>query len=112
MTYVDGAERERRERKLGAVVGGLLLACLLGTPVLGWFAALVATAWMCGKAFVNSANRFVDVCLCLLGLAVYVAIAIAVGGNLGDHFFRMWFWQTLWSVAWLWMADARFGLDS
>lgn len=110
MSYVDSAEAARRERKLGSVVGGIAVACMLGVPLLGWLGAFAATWWMCVKAFINSPRRLADISLCVLGLVIYLAIVTLTIGNIGEHFVRMWLPATLWSGFWVWAANKRFPL--
>ena len=110
MSAVSGEERNRREKRLGAVVSGVMLAGILGLPAIGWFGAFIATFWMASKAFVNSSNRWLDVSLCFGGLIVYAFVIYLTMGSIAAHGGRMWFWGAAWCGIWIWVVDARVGL--
>ncbi len=107
MAVVSRDEQERRERKGSRTVGILALALLLGAPLIGLIAAFFAAFWMAGKAYTKSSNRLVDVSLALGGLIPYILIVWAAMGNKATGVVGMWFAVSLYSLAWVWLMQAR-----
>ena len=107
MAVVDRNEQDRRERAAGGTLTVLLLAFLLGVPVLGWLGAFFAAIWMAGKAYTKSANRLIDVSLALGGLIPYALIVWATGGKIADGIVGMWFAVSLYSLGWIWLLHSR-----
>tara|TARA_B100001105_G_scaffold68694_1_gene53908 strand:- start:846 stop:1250 length:405 start_codon:yes stop_codon:yes gene_type:complete len=106
--FIDGAERDRRERKLGAVVGGCAAIFGLGIPLLGWLIALMITGRMCAQAYINSSSRALDILLSLFGFLAYGAIVVLTFFIPGKNSFLMCVLPAAWGAIWLWIAQARF----
>lgn len=92
MAMVDYDEQRRRERKAGGALTIFFMAFLLGMPVIGWFGALIAAAWMAGKAWAKSSNRLVDVSLALGGLIPFHLVVWATAGKIANGIFLRWIW--------------------
>ena len=107
MAVVDIDEQQRRSRSAGGTFTVIFLAFLLGIPFIGWFGAFIAAFWMAFKAYAKSANRLVDVSLAFGGLIPYYLIVWATAGNIADGIAGMWFAVSLYSLAWMWLLNAR-----
>ena len=112
MAVVDIEEQQRRERAGGGALTVIFLSFLLGLPFIGWLGALLAAAWMAGKAYTKSANRLVDVSLALGGLIPYYLIVFATMGNIANGIVGMWLAVSFYSLGWVWLLHARVQLVS
>ena len=107
MAVVDYDEQQRRDRKAGGALTIFGMAFLLGIPVIGWFGALMAAAWLASKAWIKSSNRLVDVSLAIGGLIPFYLVVWATAGNIANGIFLMWFCVSLYSLAWIWLLHSR-----